>query len=343
MIPSADVRHLWERIRRSALHQCYLDVRHNPEDSLILAGSGRSGTTWLAAVVNHANTHRYMFEPFRSRPAIGNVIRPRQYLRPGEETAVAPLIESVLAGKMRERWVDQHNRRILARRRLIKDIWILMMLGWIRDRYPSIPVVLMIRHPCAVVRSQIILRSWKWQADVRLLTDQPDLMNDVLGSRVQWLPRHPTPFEDHLWTWAVENYVALAHIQALGGYVVFYEELCRHPEEEAGTLLDHLGLPSIGDPTVLYQPSFAVRRESGSPSGGRSSVGSWMQELSQRECQTTQEVLEIFGLDKLYSAENPLPLVSRSVLDTSGTGPVFGAALPKAQEPIAQDELRRRP
>src|SRR5579872_7287496 len=48
--------------------------RLGPQHAVLIAGSGRSGTTWLAQVVNHDHSYRYYHEPFG--PAVSPALRP---------------------------------------------------------------------------------------------------------------------------------------------------------------------------------------------------------------------------------------------------------------------------
>src|SRR3712207_9472155 len=54
-------------------------------NSVFLAGSGRSGTTWVAEIINHRNGYRLVFEPFHpGRVGICGSFRRKQYLRPDD-------------------------------------------------------------------------------------------------------------------------------------------------------------------------------------------------------------------------------------------------------------------
>ena len=67
--------------------------RGDHKSSVFLAGSGRSGTTWVSAVINHQGAYRLVFEPFHpGKVRMMRGFRRRQYLRPGdrrEEEGVA--------------------------------------------------------------------------------------------------------------------------------------------------------------------------------------------------------------------------------------------------------------
>lgn len=127
--------------------------------TVFLTGTGRSGTTLLANVLNHDKSYRVMFEPFS--PVHVGLLKQwhyKQYLRADnrEEKFLGPA-RRILSGKIRHGWIDKLNRKIVARKRIIKDIRTQYMLPWIKHNFPEIPIVMLLRHPCAVANSRLRL------------------------------------------------------------------------------------------------------------------------------------------------------------------------------------------
>ena len=57
----------------------YVDLeKGDHRSSVFLAGSGRSGTTWLSEIINHRRGYRYVFEPFNpsQRSALSGISGP---------------------------------------------------------------------------------------------------------------------------------------------------------------------------------------------------------------------------------------------------------------------------
>ena len=48
---------------RSTLGQIHFEDNHDYRNTIVLAGSGRGGTTWIAEIINYANEYRFIFEP----------------------------------------------------------------------------------------------------------------------------------------------------------------------------------------------------------------------------------------------------------------------------------------
>lgn len=145
-----------ELLRRKVLRHLLID-RGDFRQTVLVAGSGRSGTTWVQEIINHRGSYRVVFEPFHPKK-IGALSqwKERQYLRPENDSArfLGPAGD-ILSGRIRNEWVDQHNRRLIAGKRIVKDIRTNLSLRWIKEHFPEVPIVLVLRHPCAVASSQL--------------------------------------------------------------------------------------------------------------------------------------------------------------------------------------------
>ena len=150
---------LGARVRRrvsAIVHSFYVDANADHRASVLVAGSGRSGTTWLAEVLNYDNRYRLVGEPFtREHVSMVRHFARLQYIRPDDDDdAFYNPVRAILEGRVRTPWTDNGNRRLIARSRLVKDDRCTLMLAWIRRRFPGMPIVYIRRHPCAVAYSR---------------------------------------------------------------------------------------------------------------------------------------------------------------------------------------------
>jgi Sulfotransferase family len=296
------VLELSNRITYKVRHGFFFDAG-NCSNTVLLAGTGRSGTTWLEDIINFGQHYRVMFEPFHTRnvPLLAHW-NYRQYLRPSEhDPSYLTPATKILSGKLRSRWADQFNERHLVRRRLIKDIRANLILRWIREQFPQIPIILVLRHPCAVASSKMKLG---WETHLGDVLAQPDLVADHLAPFVDLLASTTDTFERHILLWCVENLIPLRQFRRGEVHVCFYEDFCTHPEREVRALSAYLRHPF--DPAVLT----AMRKPS-ALSGAHSAIVSgdnmldaWRRHIEPGQVERAIELLSIFGLDEIYDASS---------------------------------------
>lgn len=276
---------------------------------VFVAGSGRSGTTWVQELVNHARDHRVIFEPF-----LGTVVpfcrhfERKQYLRRDGDDSDAFLgpAQTILSGEFRNEWTDQYNDRPAYRKRLIKEIRANLLLHWLRGHFPAVPFVFLMRHPCAVVSSQL---RGRWGLRAADLLRQPQLVEDFLAPFEGLIRSARDEFDNLLLVWCVENYVPLRQFGRGELFLLFYEELLRHPEREVERLFKFLKRPA--DPSAFEQmrrPSAQSRSWSAVVTGG-DPLDSWREHIDARQLRRAAQILRVFGLDELYG-EDSMPLAS---------------------------------
>ncbi len=291
---------------------CYLDLGHDHRDSVFLAGSGRGGTTWVSEIINHRNGFRLVFEPFHpEQVAICKNFRRRQYLRPGDRRE--EYIEAgrkVLEGRIRSFWTDRFNRKFIARRRLIKDIRANLILGWMRENFPGMPIILLLRHPCAVAASRLALG---WRDNLSETMEQEELIEDFLGPVEADIRAARDAFERHVFSWCLENYVPLRQFGPEGLHLAFYENFVVHPEDEIRRLFAFLGEGYDGRVYSSLRRSSPLSRKRESPS-----VDAWRRFVTGSQLMRTVEVLELFGLDSIYGERTmPDPSAALALMDAA--------------------------
>lgn len=300
-------RHLIRRLANRFLlplwNQCYVDVGGGPADAVFLAGTERSGTTWVAESVNYASDYRFMFEPFwpQQVPA-SSPITPQEYIRPGDRSpAREQAASTILSGNIRNRWVDRYHRNVIARKRLIKDVRSNLYLKWLNQLFPKMPIILLMRHPCAVAKSQIE-RKHGFASTEKTFLSQPDLIDDFLQPFVADIRHEHSPFEDRIFRWCIQNYVPLKQFGRGEIHVVFYENLCVNAEAEFSRLLDYLHRPFEADLlTAAARPSPMSQQDS-AVNTAADMIDSWRDAVSPANVSAAGDIMKLFGLDGLYGA-----------------------------------------
>lgn len=289
----------------------YFDRDGDYHHTVLLVGSGRSGTSWVPDVINHDRSYRYIYEPFHSKHVrAAREWLPRQYVRPdADDERQLGLATQILSGRLRNAYADAYNKCVVVHRRLVKDTRLQLALGWIRKRFPGMPMIYLMRHPCAVVNSRLQLAR---DCDLgRMFLSQPQLMEDHLGPFRAEMERVKDDFERHVFIWCVENYVPMRQLRVGDVHVVFYEKICEDPEGEVRRLDSYLGvgydaraLSNVAKPSVQ-----ARKHHAGGTSAivtGASLVEAWRRYVSPQRVKRAVEILRLFGLEAIYD-EDPRP------------------------------------
>jgi hypothetical protein len=249
-------------------------------------------------MINHRNTYRFVFEPFHpGKVNICKNFRRKQYLRPDDrrEEYLGPA-RTILTGGLRSFWTDRFNEKLVARRRLIKDIRANLLLGWMRANFPGMPIVLLLRHPCAVVASRLALG---WRDVLSETMEQEELVEDFLVPMEAEIRAARGGFERHLFTWCIENYVPLKQFGPGEIHLCFYENVLTRPELELPRLFSFLG---EGFDERVYDK---LKRPS-PLSRDVAAVDAWRRSVTGRQLERAVEILGLFGLDRVYG-EAPMP------------------------------------
>jgi hypothetical protein len=313
------------RLRRAACRHLYRDTDADLDRSIIVAGAGRSGTTWLADIIGAQLSCRMMFEPFQSRQVEEYAgFEYFQYMRPEETNE--PLLafsRKVLTGRIRHRWIDRHVEVLSPDFRLIKEIRACLFLRWLHQNFPEVPILFLVRHPCAVVASRLQL-NWDTDSDIQPFLSQPRLVDDHLQQHLPWIRSVSTEEEKHAIIWCVSNLVPLRQFSDAGLEVVFYEELCRSPNEAISRLFKALGqTPGRRAFRAANRASTTARGFSAVVTGD-DPVTRWRDKLTADQIDRILAVVDRFGLGYLYESDEPKPGALDRVRRTS-TGGSAGA------------------
>ena len=307
-------------VRRRMGLRLVIDRDADHRKSILLAGTGRSGGTWLSDILNQRNEYRLVFEPFHPKRAPW--MKPfgeRRYMRPEEkDPEFLELARSIVTGRVRHPWTERFNRRFVAHQRLIKEDYANLMLKWLHVNFPGMPLILLLRHPCAVALSFV---THDYKGAVMPLLEQTKLVEDFLHPWVGEIRKARDVFERTLFLWCVEALVPLRQFRSGEVHVVFFENLVRSPESEISRLLSHLGR-SMDDLQLdlekLKIPSLTARRTSSAVWTGADPVESWRSKVSDAQRRRALEILSLFGLDAIYT-DAPLPR-AEGVLEIMNAG-----------------------
>jgi len=310
-------------VRRRLGQRLVIDRDPDHRNSILLASTGRSGGTWLSEIINQHNEYRIIFEPFHPKRAPW--MKPfgeRKYMRPDEtDEEFLALARRIVTGRVRHAWTERFNRRLVTHRRLIKEDYANLMMKWMHVNFPGMPLILLLRHPCAVAHSFV---THEFKGSVGPLLEQPKLVDDFLHPYADEIRKARDTFERTLFLWCVEALVPLKQSRPGEIHVVFFEHLVRQPEAELSRLFAHLGKSMDGlDMEKLKTPSLTARRASSAVWTGVDPVDQWKEKVSDEQRRRALEILALFGLDRIYT-DASMPRVEglKEIMGSNGAGPV---------------------
>ena len=296
---------LYLRWRKWVVHpvcgRLYQDKNRDAGRSLIVAGTGRSGTTWAAKIISSQISCRVMFEPFHA--GYVDEFSPFnyfQYMRPNSANPqLYRFCERVLSGDIRHPWIDRELDVIWPQFRLIKEIRANLFLKWLHLQFPQTPLIFIIRHPCAVVLSRMQL-DWAADGDIKPFLAQEPLVHDFLADKMEIIERAKSVEQKHAVIWSISNLVPLRQFGANELNIVFYENLAVQPEVEIPRIFQAIGqeyTPSVF--REMQRPSTSSTSSSAVMMGA-DKVAGWRKKLSTKQIDDILSTAAAFGLDYLY-------------------------------------------
>lgn len=279
---------------------------HRDSQVFVVSGSPRGGTTWLAESLGAVlNTQRLYWEPLQD----GNIALPRslmsskrpffepdELLKPHEER----FFRNLLTGK-------QANAHLLRLRTRPSNLFALFgsgpllikfvrgngILGYLHKRFNINKPLVIIRHPCAVVASQ--LRMGRWE-------DHPHVNQRVVDrhSELAMVISDDKPLHARLaMTWAAD--VLSAKAQAGHVHIIYYEHLVKLGVNALIPVLDDWGVAHDGITEALGVPSSTTHHWS-SLHSAEDKLGRWRKDLSSRVVNEILQTVEAMGITE-YGTE----------------------------------------
>jgi hypothetical protein len=297
-------------IQKRIYRPFYIHIPSNSDkDAVLLSGVPRGGTTWFLELLNYDNHYRNIFEPFHPhRCQAAREIAHHPYLSPGaHDPTVEALVEQVVSGKIRESWTDRHNRRLFSTQRLIKGIHTNLMLGWLRQQRPELPIILLNRHPVSVALSWEKL-GWLRNADghrvADMLTGQPSLLHDwPLVGQAAGAANLDDPFEHAVFVWAVLTYVPRQQLEPDEALVVSYESALKNTAETAQRVFSYLGRSFDAEKllTRARRPSRTTgKHRDRKRFSNQELLQEWQTRATDKQITLARDMIRFFGLDELY-------------------------------------------
>ncbi len=279
---------------RLALFNRLLFGRCDPEKAILMTGAPRSGTTWLGNLLSEVPAASTLFEPLHVQkvPQTQEAgLTWRMFVPPelrwpdGEE-----FFQQVFSGRILNEWTTREMtiwKAFSTKFLVVKCVRANRMLPWICERFPIRSPVLLIRHPCAVVASQLRLRAWR-----NAPRPTAEELEPILPGVERILQNLNTHEEFLAAGWALDNAVPLMLGRPGKWQLVSYEQLLVDTEQQLQRLFDTWDLDAPTNPTQL-----AKRPSSTSNPDGSNGLAGWKNQLTPSLIHRILDVVHQFGFD----------------------------------------------
>ncbi len=280
----------------------------DPKTSILVFGSIRSGSTWLAEVLSSLDGHVQIFEPLHPEfvPDARKTLVERNPYVPSVDSWPAGrscLFGKILSGKLVNSWTMSQasiQEVFHANRLVIKFVRGNLLLEWLAANMDIHTPVLVIRHPCAIIASHLN-KGWPPSKNVLLGNSYfdrfPEIRNDC--------SELSEPEELAALAWCLRYHAPLMSQKPYPFILVSYEKLVRNGKEELEKLFRALDIPL--DKKAIDQlsiPSDTVTKGS-QVVAGRDPLAGWRGKLNDRQVDNILAVLNKFGMDFYSTALEP--------------------------------------
>jgi hypothetical protein len=295
-------------------------IRHarnfDPRANLILCSAPRGGSTWLAELLSQVPQTAILFEPlhlWRKPPLSGLHLCGYQ---PIPEHADWPearaAFDAIFRGRFVNDWTGHQSSVLaflLAKRMLVKMVRATAMLPWlIRNfRFLNRPVLL-VRHPLAVVASQLRFGFARDGFRGFRIPDCP--FNEHFLKHKDFLSELRTAEEGLAAHWCLANQVPLSSPDNGRAWTtVYYEHLLLDPERELRRIFDAWELPLPRHLLNRVRVPSAKTVDSRFLSKPARQLDKWKLAFSDEQLERLIAVLDHFGYPGGYGLD-PMPDVT---------------------------------
>ena len=221
---------------------------HDLADTVMVVSSKRTGSTWVQELISGGSGVCPIFEPLQGDATVKRLSRGREALITPDEQV--PDLEAFLDRSMRGAHVTKWSLQLASPRRLleadrfvVKHVQLSMAAGWLGRVFPASPMVLLVRHPCAVVQSMLTVR-WSGSSSDEIFSRRPPASN---RAALELLDGRRTRAEAFAALWASELIAMLADTDPSRASLLAYETVADDPAGALGPVMEQVGLPRPPD------------------------------------------------------------------------------------------------
>ncbi|PEN06503.1 hypothetical protein CRI93_09480 [Longimonas halophila] len=281
------------------------------KDTIMLVGAPRSGTTWLAELLREVPGYKFLNEPLLlpNNPRARDLgFEWRTHLAPETENEeFEKFFSQVLSGRVPHgpMWhyeaksaLGKFQEQVTRKKLVVKFCRAGRLLHWLHDRFSLRGTVMIIRHPCAVIASQLAHGGWSNQsfhgAEVNI--NAPANIQDEFQGLLSSLE---TKLDKMTAIWCLDYYIPLVKYADYGHpwTLVPYERLVLDGYAEMERVFGYLDAEvpetlqeKLGTASAYASDDLSVTDE-------YRQLSKWEKQLSTEQINRVLEVVKAFDLD----------------------------------------------
>lgn len=303
------------------------------KDTILVVGSPRSGTTWLMDILAALPDYTYTFEPlnpiwspgcfevgFSSRTFIEtdkSWPEGEDYLKKiftGNISDI-PIKDSLILSLITGFSIRNTMRQLFGNKLIVKSVNMNRMLPWIAKKFQLRKIFFIIRHPCAVIASQLKTGLCGYRSSNYPYKDifptQKNILDEAskiteFDNKLHNILKKKIKIEEILAiSWCLDNYIPLSYKKPNKWSFIFYEKLVKDGEKEIINIFNEIGEHKIPDEAFykLKKPSVVVvKKEKKFIKKPIEQLSKWKKTLSKTQIENILKIVSEFGLG-FYSDE----------------------------------------
>lgn len=294
----------------------------NIHDTVVISGTPRSGTTWLMEIIGSIPSYTTVFEPlnpiwFPASRKLGFTDRP--YISSEDHWEEGKrYFQHIFSGQMYKREylypfkMDMFVRSIFSNKLVVKFVRLNRLLPWISNNFHLKMIFFIIRHPCAVVSSQLNTGYTSYHStdgsykDIipsikTILKEMESIQElDVDIERIVRKLQHPEEILASVW--CIDNIIPLKMHKTSSYNMIVYEKLVSNLDNQINEIFNSLNIKisrkgGFSTPSMVtkeHDKQFIVDIDK--------QLSKWKMHLSKKQIERILQVVKDFHMD-FYSDE----------------------------------------
>lgn len=297
------------------IDKIFIRKKFNISDTIIVTGSPRTGTTWLMEILCSIPEYTTLFEPLHKEwfpKSIKAGFNPRTYMSSSENNQkMEEYLHNVFTGKITSSLphykldINTITQRIRAEKLIVKFVRANRLLPWISTKFNLKSMILITRHPCATIASQLETGIRGYLLPKNLYPTKKIIINEVTNMGITEDIENKLININHreellAVMWALDHYPISIFPEPHPWIKVKYENLLTNGEIEITNLLKFLGEEKHIEKAVkkLKIPSTTTQKhEKNEAIDINYQLSKWKQKLSKDEIKNIYKVLSWFNFN----------------------------------------------